>query len=194
MLSLVNRQTGWSIKQRVDGRLSATQRIFRGEYDIVRRVTVPPNERKVHCPRARWWALTVPQHEPAASTTGRVVARCSCSFRRASSSESFVLQHAEAARIIVPTEISDARRSSATTLQHTSRSVTTPTSFRLVAWSTTGAQPQPELRIAAAACAAVSLGPQHDAAAIGSITSLQQPIVISSCEIVGERACATVRS
>jgi hypothetical protein len=40
--------------------------------------------------------------------------------------------------------------------QHTSRSVTTPTSLRCFVSSTTSAQPQPEPRIARAACAAVS--------------------------------------
>jgi hypothetical protein len=94
--------------------------------------------------------------------------------------------------MIVSTETSDARLSSATTLQHTSRSVTTPTTFWLVACSSTGAQPHPELRIAAAACAAVSLGPQHEAAVIGSITSPQQPMFISSRVIVGECSCDTV--
>ena len=45
-----------------------------------------------------------------------------------------------------------------------------------------GAHPQPELRIACAARAAVSLGVQHDEAAIGSITSLQQFILFASLE------------
>jgi hypothetical protein len=46
--------------------------------------------------------------------------------------------------------------------------------------STTGAQPQPESRIARAACAAVSCGVQHEDASIGSMKSLQQLIFFSS--------------
>lgn len=72
------------------------------------------------------------------------------------------------------TSTSDARWSSAATPQHTSRSVTTPTSLRVFASSMTGVQPQPDVRMARAACAAVSFGVQHDAVSIGSITSLQQ--------------------
>ena len=75
---------------------------------------------------------------------------------------------------------SDARRSSAATPQHTSRSVTTPISLRCAVSSTTGVQLQPESRIACAACAAVSRGEQHEDAWIGVITSLQQLIVFSS--------------
>jgi hypothetical protein len=41
-------------------------------------------------------------------------------------------------------------------------------------------QPQPDVRIACAACAAVSLGVQQDDALIGSMTSLQQLMVCTS--------------
>ena len=82
--------------------------------------------------------------------------------------------------MISSTRTSEAQRSSAATPQHTSRSVTTPTSLRLAVSSTTGAQPQPEARIARAACAAVSWGVQHEDASIGVITSLQQLIVFAS--------------
>jgi len=78
------------------------------------------------------------------------------------------------------TGTSEARRSSAATPQHTSRSVTTPTTLRLSVSSTTGAQPQPESRIARAARAAVSFGVQQEDASIGFITSPQQLIFISS--------------
>ena len=125
-----------------------------------------------------WWMLTVPQQHPAMSTTGNVVVRCWCIFRRASDKESSVAQHADAGCMISSTRTSDARRSSAATLQHTSRSVTTPTTFRAAVSSTTGEHPHRESRIARAACAAVSLGVQHDDAAIGSITSPQQPMAI----------------
>ncbi|MEO8198472.1 MAG: hypothetical protein ABI689_17300, partial [Thermoanaerobaculia bacterium] len=40
--------------------------------------------------------------------------------------------------------------------------------------STTGAQPQPESRIARAACAAVAYGVQHEDTSTGFMTSLQQ--------------------
>ena len=85
---------------------------------------------------------------------------------------------------------SEARRSSADTPQQTSRSVTTPTSLRSSLVSTTGAQPQPESRIARAASAAVFFGVQHDDAWIGFITSLQQLIFVSPSvlEIIGESA------
>ena len=63
--------------------------------------------------------------------------------------------------MISSTRTSEARRSSAATPQHTSRSVTTPTNLRFCESATTGAQPQPEARIAQAACAAVSFGVQH---------------------------------
>jgi hypothetical protein len=59
-------------------------------------------------------------------------------------------------------------------------SVTTPTSLRRSASSTTGVQPQPDVRIACAARAAVSLGVQQDDALIGSMTSLQQLMVCTS--------------
>ena len=121
--------------------------------------------------------LTVPQQPPALSTTGKLVVRCSWSFRRACSTGSSAPQHADAGRMIVATGTSEARRSSAATPQHTSRSVTTPTSLTLSRFSTTGAQPQPELRMARAACAAVSCGVQHEDASIGFITSLQQLMV-----------------
>src|SRR5450759_2035791 len=125
--------------------------------------------------------LTVPQQPPALSTTGKLVARCSWSFRRASSTGSSAPQQADGGRMISLTRTSEARRSSAATAQHTSRSVTTPTSLRFSVSSTTGAQPQPESRIARAACAAVSCGVQHEDASIGFITSLQQLIFFSPC-------------
>lgn len=80
--------------------------------------------------------------------------------------------------MISSTRTRDAWRSSAATRQHTSRSVTTPTTFSAAASSTTGEHPHPESRIARAASAAVSRGVQHDDAAIGSITSPQQPMSI----------------
>lgn len=88
--------------------------------------------------------------------------------------------------MISSTRTSDARRSSAATPQQTSRSVTMPTSLLVLVSSITGAQPQPEVRMARAACAAVSCGVQHDATSIGVITSLQQLICFPSflkCEI-----------
>ena len=124
--------------------------------------------------------LTVPQQPPALSTTGKLVARCSWSFRRASSTGSSASQQADEGRMISSTRTSEARRSSAATPQHTSRSVTTPASLRFSVSSTTGAQPQPESRIARAACATVSCGVQQEDASIGFITSLQQPIFFSS--------------
>ena len=124
--------------------------------------------------------LTVPQQPPAWSATGKLVARCSWSFRRASSTGSLAPQQADRGRMIVSTRTSDARRLSAATPQHTSRSVTTPISLRCSVSSTTGAQPQPESRIACAASAAVSCGVQHEDASIGVITSRQQLMVLSS--------------
>jgi hypothetical protein len=126
------------------------------------------------------WTLTVPQQPPALSTTGKLVARCSWSFQRASSTGSSAPQHADEGRMISSTRTSEARRSSAATPQHTSRSVTTPTSLSFFVSSTTGAQPQPESHIARAACAAVSCGVQHEDSSIGFITSLQQLIFFSS--------------
>jgi len=87
--------------------------------------------------------LTVPQQPPALSTTGKIVSRCSWSFRRASSIDSSASQQAGEGCMIASTRTSEARRSSAATPQQTSRSVTTPTSSRLSASSTTGAQPWP---------------------------------------------------
>ncbi|HUP59162.1 MAG TPA: hypothetical protein VNA69_01950 [Thermoanaerobaculia bacterium] len=81
--------------------------------------------------------------------------------------------------MISSTRTSEARRSSAATPQHTSRSVTTPASLAFSAPSTTGAQPHPESRIVCAAFAAVSCGVQHDDGSIGFITSLQQDIVFA---------------
>ncbi len=81
--------------------------------------------------------------------------------------------------MISPTPTSEALRSSAVTLQHKSRSVTTPTNLRVSVFSTTGAQPHPDLRMACAAWTAVSFGVQHEDASIGFITSLQQLIVFS---------------
>lgn len=121
--------------------------------------------------------LTVPQQPPVLSATGKLVVRCSWSFRRASSTGSLALQHADMGRMMFSTRTSEARRSSAATPQHTSPSVTTPTSLSFSVSSTTGVQPQPESRIACAACATVSFGVQHEAALIGFITSLQQLIV-----------------
>ena len=138
--------------------------------------------------------LTVPQQPPALSTTGKLVARCSWSFRRASSTGSSAPQHADEGRMISLTRTSEARRSSADTPQHTSRSVTTPTSLSVLVSSTTGAQPQPESRIARAACAAVSCGVQHEDASIGFITSLQQlivfPLSVFEIDIQTTRSCA----
>ena len=74
--------------------------------------------------------------------------------------------------MISSTRTSEAPRSSAAAPQRTSRS--TPTHSRFSVSSTTGAQPQPESRIARAACAAVSCGVQHEDVSIGFITSLQQ--------------------
>jgi hypothetical protein len=124
-------------------------------------------------------ALTVPQQPPALFTTGKLVAECSWSFRRASSTGSSAPQHADEGRMISSTRTSEGRRSSAATPQHTSRSVTTPTSLRVLVSSTTGAQPQPESRIARAARATVSSGEQHEDASIVFITSLQQLIFSS---------------
>ena len=128
---------------------------------------------------AKPWTLTVPQQLPALSMTGKLVVRCSWSFRRPSSTDSSAPQQAEEGRMISSTRTSDACRSSATTPQHTSRSVTTPTSLRSLVSATTGAQPHPESRIARAACTAVSFGVQHEAGSMGFITSLQQ--LISCC-------------
>jgi hypothetical protein len=96
--------------------------------------------------------------------------------------------------MIFSTLISEARWSSAATPQHTSRSVTTPTSLRLSVFSTTGEQPQPESRIALAACAAVSFGVQQEDALTGFITSLQQLIMFSftfEIEIQSMKRCVT---
>jgi hypothetical protein len=129
---------------------------------------------------AKLWTLTVPQQPPALSTTGKLVAPCLWSFRRASSTGSSVPQHADEGRMISSTRASEARRSSAATLQHTSRSVTTPTNLSFSVSSTTGAQPHFDSRIACAARAAVSCGVQHEDASIGSMTSLQQLIFLPS--------------
>jgi copper chaperone len=102
---------------------------------------------------------------------------------RPASTDSSSPQHAEAGRMISATPTADARWSSAATPQQTSRSVTTPTTLRVFASSITGAQPQPELRMAVAASAAVSFGPQHPAAPIGFITSPQQLMVLSACNL-----------
>lgn len=125
---------------------------------------------------SKLWALIVPQQSPALSTTGKLVALCSWSLRRTSSRDSSLPQHADVERIISSTRTSDARRSSATTLWHTSRSVTTPTTSRLSLFSTTGEQPHPVLRMAIEACCAVSRGVQHESAFTGSILSPQQLI------------------
>ena len=94
--------------------------------------------------------------------------------------------------MISPTRTSDARRSSAATPQHTSRSVTTPTILKWSVFSTTGAQPQPDVRIACAARAAVALGVQQDDASIGFITSLQQ-LSVSTSQLIafGDGGAAT---
>jgi hypothetical protein len=130
--------------------------------------------------------LTVPQQAPALFATGNAVARCSCSFCRAFSTGSFSVQHADRGRMTSLTGTSEARRSSAAVPQHTSRSVTTPTSLRWSLSSTTGAQPQPESRIARAASAAVSCGVQHDDVSIGSSRHHSNPHLVSFSE--GPRA------
>lgn len=78
--------------------------------------------------------------------------------------------------MISATLTAEAWRSSAAGPQHTSRSVTTPTTFMLVRSATTGAQPAPDDLMARAASAALSLGVQQEEVSIGSITSLQQLI------------------
>jgi hypothetical protein len=130
----------------------------------------------LHYLRSKLWALIVPQQSPALSTTGKLVALCSWSLRQTSSRDSSLPQHACAERMISSTRTSDARRSSAATLWHTSRSVTTPTTLRLSLFSTTGEQPHPVLRMAIETCCAVSRGVQHESAFTGSILSLQQLI------------------
>ena len=84
--------------------------------------------------------LTVPQQEPALSITGKLVARCSWSFRRTSSIGSVAPQQTDTGRMIFSTLTSEARRSSAATPQQTSRSVTTPTSAKFSVSATTGVQ------------------------------------------------------
>jgi hypothetical protein len=129
--------------------------------------------------RSKLWALIVPQQPPTLSTTGKLVALCSWSLRRTSSRDSSLPQHAYVERMISSTRTSDARRSSAATLWHTSPSVTTPTTSRLSLSLTTGEQPHPVLRMAIEACCAVSRGVQHESALTGSILSLQQLICLS---------------
>jgi hypothetical protein len=131
----------------------------------------------LHYLRSKLCALIVPQQSPRLSTTGKLVALCSWSLRRTSSRDSSLPQHAFVERMISSTRTSDARRSSAATLWHTSRSVTTPTTLRLSLSLTTGEQPHPVLRIVIEACCAVSRGVQHESAFTGSILSLQQLIL-----------------